>query len=148
MNKTITVVLSLIFFVFISSIVILSTTGIKTKKFNNFISQKIKENNKKIELDLEEIKFKLDIKEASLFLETDSPKIYYRSILIPTKKLKVYLDFLSIVKTEVKIKKVIFNLRQITVNQLKILSKSFKPSNFQSFVKNKLIDGKINSEVE
>ncbi len=148
MNKTITIFLSFIFFTLISLTIILSTTGIKTKKFNNFISKKIKENNKKIDLDLEAIQFKLDIKEASLFLETDNPKIYYRNILIPSNKIKVYLDFLSITKSEVKIKKVILNLNQITVGQLKILSKSFKPSNFQSFVKNRLIDGKINSEIE
>ncbi len=148
MNKTIAVVLSFIFFILISLLFILSTTGIKTNKFNNFISEKINENNKKIELDLEEIEFKLDIKEASLFLETDSPKIYYRSILIPSNKIRVYLDFLSIIKSEVRIKKVILNLDPINVKQLKILSKSFKPSNFQSFIKNKLIDGKINSEIE
>ena len=56
----------------------------------------------KIELDLEAIQFKLDIKEASLFLETDKPKIYYRNILIPSNKIKVYLEFLSIIKYEVK----------------------------------------------
>ena len=148
MNKLITVVFSFIFILIISLIVILSTTGIRTEKFNNFISQKIQENNKKIELDLEVIQFKLDIKEASLFLETDKPKIYYRNILIPSSKIKVYLDFLSIFKSEVKIKKVNLSLDQISVNQLKILSKSFKPSNFQSFVKNKLIEGRIDSEIE
>ena len=148
MNKIITIVFSFIFFVLVSLIIILSSTGIKTKKFNNFISQKINENNTKVELDLEAIQFKLDIKEASLFLETDNPKIYYRRILIPSNKIKVYLDFLPILKSEVKIKKIILNMNQITVKQLKILSKSFKPSNFQSFVKNKLIAGKINSEIE
>ena len=148
MNKTITVVFSFVFILIISLIVVLSTTGIKTEKFNNFITQKIKENNKKIELDLEAIQFKLDLKEASLFLETDRPKIYYRNILIPTNKIKVYLDFLSIIKSEVKIKKINLSLDQISVNQLKILSKSFKPSNFQSFVKNKLIEGRIESEIE
>ncbi len=148
MNKTITLVVSFVFILIISLIFVLSTTGIKTEKFNNFISQKIKENNKKIELDLEAIQFKLDIKEASLFLETDKPKIYYRNILIPSNKIKVYLDFLSIIKSEVKIKKVNLSLDQISVNQLKILSKSFKPSNFQSFVKNKLIEGRIDSEIE
>ena len=148
MNKTIIVVFSFVFILIISLIVVLSTTGIKTEKFNNFISQKIKENNKKIELDLEAIQFKLDLKEASLFLETDKPKIYYRNILIPSNKIKVYLDFLSIIKSEVKIKKVNLSLDQISVNQLKILSKTFKPSNFQSFVKNKLIDGRIDSEIE
>ena len=94
MNKIITIVFSFIFFVLVSLIIILSSTGIKSKKFNNFISQKINENNTKVELDLEAIQFKLDIKEASLFLETDSPKIDYRSILIPSNKIKVYLDFL------------------------------------------------------
>ena len=148
MNKLITVVFSFVFILIISLIVILSTTGIKTEKFNNFISQKIKENNKKIELDLDVIQFKIDIKEASLFLETDRPKIYYRNILIPSSKIKVYLDFLSIFKSEVKIKKVNLSLDQISVNQLKILSKSFKPSNFQSFVKNKLIEGRIDTEIE
>ena len=148
MNKTIIVVFSFVFILIISLIVVLSTTGIKTEKFNNFISQKIKENNKKIELDLEAIQFKLDLKEASLFLETDKPKIYYRNILIPSNKIKVYLDFLSIIKSEVKIKKVNLSLDQISVNQLKILSKSFKPSNFQSFVKNKLVEGRIDSEID
>ena len=61
MNKIITIFFSFVFLLIISSIVALSTTGIKTEKFNNFISQKIKENNKKIELDLEAIHFKLDI---------------------------------------------------------------------------------------
>ena len=31
---------------------------------------------------------------------------------------------------------------------MKILSKSFKPSNFQSFVKKKLIEGRIASEID
>ena len=110
MNKTITLVFSFVFILIISLIVVLSTTGIKTEKFNNFITQKIKENNKKIELDLEAIQFKLDIKEASLFLETDRPKIYYRNVLIPSNKIKVYLDFLSIIKSEIKIKKVNLSL--------------------------------------
>ena len=148
MKKITTVVFSFVFILIISLIFVLSTTGIKTEKFNNFISQKIKENNKKIELDLEAIQFKLDIKEASLFLETDRPKIYYKSILIPSEKIKVYLDFLSILKSKLKINKVILSLDQISVNQLKILSKSLKPSNFQSFIKNNLIEGKVKSEIE
>ncbi len=148
MKRIITIFFSFIFIFIILTITVLSTTGIKTKKFNNFISQKINENNKKIELDLEAIQFKLDIREASLFLKTDRPKIYYKSILIPSEKIKVYLDFLSILKSKLKINKVILVLDQISVNQLKILSKSFKPSNFQSFIKNKLIEGKVNSEIE
>ncbi len=148
MKKIVVVFFSFIFILFISTIVVLSTTGIKTKKFNSFISHKIKENNEKIEIDLDEIQFKLDIKEASLFLETERPKIYFRNILIPSNNLKVYLDFLSIFKSQVRINKIVLNLNQINAEKLKFISRAFKPSNFQSFIKNKLIQGIINSEIE
>ncbi len=148
MTKTIKIIFSLIIIIFFSTIIVLSTTGIKTNKFNSFISQKIKQNNDKIEIELQSIYFKLDIKEVSLFLETESPKIYYKNNLVPSSKIRVYLDFLSIIKSEGKIKKVILNLNQFSVDQLKTISQTFKPSNFQSFIKNKLIKGKINSEVE
>ena len=47
----------------------LSTTGIETKRFNNLITKKIKTKNENIDLILNNIRFKLDIKEISLFLE-------------------------------------------------------------------------------
>ena len=83
-----------------------------------------------------------------MFLETHNPKVYYKNIKIPSDNIKVYIDFLSLIKSETKINKVIFNLNQINVQQLKMLSKSFKPSNFKSFINNKLKNGKINAEVE
>ena len=54
-------------------IVILSTIGIETNKFNEIISEKVNETNN-IKLELDTIKFKLDPKELSLFLETKKPK--------------------------------------------------------------------------
>ena len=66
----------LFFFLLISAIVFFLTllsTGIKTTKFNSFITQKISQNNKEINLSLNIIKFKLDIKKLSLFLETNNP---------------------------------------------------------------------------
>ena len=127
---------------------VLSTTGLETKKFNNFISQKINERNDKIKINLKTIKFKLDIRNVSLFLDTKNPKIYYRNILIPSNSLKVYVDFNSIIKSDLKIKKLTLNLDQINVKQFKALSRTFKPSNFTSFVNNKLIEGTINTEVD
>ena len=56
-----------------SAVIILSTIGIETSKFNNFISQKINQINKQINLELISVKFKVDIKELSLFLGTKNP---------------------------------------------------------------------------
>ena len=91
MNKIIKIFFLFFFIFIILAIAILSTSGFKTKKFNNFISQKINQNNENIKLNLKAIKFKLDISQASLFLDTENPKIYYRNILIPSKNIKAYL---------------------------------------------------------
>ena len=52
----------ILFFILSILIVILSTIGIETNKFNEIISQKVNET-KNINLKLDSIKFKLDLKE-------------------------------------------------------------------------------------
>ena len=62
------IILLILFF-----ITILSTVGIETNKFNTFIIDKASQS-KNVDLELNDIKFKLDFKELSLFLETEKPK--------------------------------------------------------------------------
>ena len=47
--------------------------------------QRINNSNNNVKTRLNDIKFKLDIKELSLFLETKNPVIIYRNTPIPTK---------------------------------------------------------------
>ena len=128
-------------------ILILSTIGIKTDKFNNLISEKISQK-KNIELKLNEIKFKLDFNELSLFLETKNPKIIYRDILLPAQNVKVYVDFVSILKSDLKIEKINLSLKELDIVQLNKLSSIIKPSNFKSLLNNKIKKGKLISEIE
>ena len=129
-------------------LIILSTKGIETKKFNNFITNKINQTNYNVNLKLNSIKFKLDVNEISLFLETINPKIIYRKVLIPTKNVRVYIDFVSLLKSEPKIKKINLLLDELDVNQFKKISTTFKPSNFKSFLNNKIKKGIVTSELE
>ncbi len=147
MKKVFLVLITLVFISIIFLLTLLTTIGIETNKFNKIISDKINKNNQ-VKLELETIKFKFDINQISLFLETNNPKIFYREVIIPAKNIKVYIDFLSIIKSDTKIEKVIFNLKQININQIKKLSKSFKPSNFTSFINNNIKEGKLNTEIE
>ena len=140
-------ILLLLFFL-ISTILILSTIGIETNSFNNIISKKIKENNVDFNVKIETIKFKLDIKEVKLFLETKNPKISYRNTNVPAEKIKVFIDFLSVLKSEPKIKKIELVLNNININQIKDLSVNFKPSTLNSFLNNKITQGKISTEIE
>ncbi len=144
------IVINLILFVFISLIflfVILSSIGIETNKFNKLIAERVSKT-KKIDLDLETIKFKIDAKQLSLFLETRNPKIKYRGVTIPAQNVKVYINFISLIKSDVKLKKINLILKELDIVQLNKLSLMIKPSNFKSILNNKIKKGKLVSEIE
>ena len=147
--KKISISIFLIFLILlIITVTILCTVGIETKRFNNLVTQKINKNNNKISLNLNSIKFKLDIGEIRLFLETKNPKIVYRNIDIPAENIKVYINFLSLINQKNEIEKISLVFDQIDINQMKKLSKTFKPSSFVRFLKTKVKKGKLNSEIE
>ena len=148
MKKIISNLIIIIFLFFILLTVILTTIGIETNKFNNFVSEKASQTKKNINLELNSIKFKLDLKELSLFLETKNPKIKYQDIIIPIKNIKVYVDFLSLLKSSPKINKTNIILEELDINQLNKLSIIFKPSNLKSLINNKIKKGKLIAEIE
>ena len=136
-----------IIFVFVSLALVITTIGIETDKFNNLISEKASKTND-IDLELSAIKFKLDYKELSLFLETKNPKIIYKDILLPAQNIKVYVDFISLVKSKLKIKRISLSLKELDIVQLNKLSSIIKPSNFKSLINNKIKKGKLVTEIE
>ena len=147
MKKIITIIffLSVTFLIFL--ITLLSLRGIETNKFNKMISNKASQS-KSINLDLSSIRFKLDIRELSLFLETRNTKVNYKNVSLPIKNLKVYIDFLSLLKSDPKIKKADISLEELNIVQLNKLSSLIKPSNFKSVLNNKIKRGKLISEIE
>ena len=126
---------------------ILSTIGIETNKFNKIIVNKISKS-KNIDLQLQDINFKLDVRKFSLFIETQNPKITYINQAIPVQNVKVYLDFFPLLKTDLKIKKINVSLNELNYTQLNELSKFIKPSNFKNFLNNKIKKVKLISEIE
>ena len=120
-NKIFTKLILIIFLLLIIFISVLSIIGIETDRFNALISEKV-DNSKNIKLELKTINFKLDLKALSLFLETDQPKINYKDLSIPTQNVKVYVDFLSLLKTDLKIKKINLVLNELDISQLNKIS--------------------------
>ena len=137
----------LFIFIFIFFLIVLSSIGFETNKFNKLISDKIYES-RNIIIKFETINFKLDPQELSLFLETKNPKITFKSINIPVKNIKIYLDFLSLFQSSPKINKTNITLEELDINQLNKLSSIIKPSNFKSILNNRIIEGKVMSEIE
>ena len=144
------IIFNFILFIFISIIfliLILSTIGIETNKFNRLISSKILQT-KNIKLDLDTIKFKINPQKISLFLETQNPKISYRNVLVPARNIKVYIDVFSLLKQDPKIKQINLSLKELDITQLNKLSMLIKPSNFKSLLNNKIKEGRLISEIE
>ena len=142
--------LNLIYIIFLLLIILLttlSTIGINTNKFNKLISDKISET-KNVDLELSVIQFKLDPNELSLFLETKEPRINYKNLSIPVQTIKVYIDFISLLKSKLIVKKTNIVLEELDVIELNKLSKIIKPSNFKSFLNNKIKEGTLTSEIE
>ena len=121
------IILTLIFFSLLGIgiiISVLSTTGYETSKFNSLITNKIMDNNKNIKADIKKIKFKFDLSNISLFLETINPEVSYKNLEIPIKSIKVYLDFVSLIQSKIKISKM-----EISSNNL-----GFKPASTSAFL--------------
>jgi hypothetical protein len=148
MKKILNIIILIFFFVLSSLIFILSTSGYETHKFNEIISSKITKKNKYISLQFEKIKFKIDFKNISLFLETKNPKLNYQNVSIPIKNIKVYLDFISIIKSKPKIDKINIISKEINIDQLKKIIVKTKPSNFNSLVTNKVKNGRLVTDLE
>tara|TARA_Y100000591_G_C21843817_1_gene707404 strand:+ start:6 stop:2195 length:2190 start_codon:yes stop_codon:yes gene_type:complete len=129
-------------------IIILSTIGFETNKFNKFIIQRINQADNNLSIKLSAIKFKLDIQELSLFLETNNLNIKYYDLDIPTKNVKVYMDFVSLFKADPKIKKINLVANQIDAKKLKEISVFIKPSNLKSFINNKIKSGTLDMKLE
>ena len=144
------ILLNLIFtliFVLLIILIILSTIGIETKKFNNIINSKINETQKDVNITLETVKFKFDVTDLNIFLETLNPLINYKRVSIPVQNLKVYIDFFSLIKTSPKINKVSLVLSELEIDELKKLSVVIKPSNFRRLINNNITEGKVFSEL-
>ena len=60
----------------------------------------------------------------------------------------MYVDFIPLIKSDLKIKKTIVSLKELDIIQLNKLSAIIKPSNIKSILNNKIKKGKLVSDIE
>ena len=79
MKKFILTIFVLLLIILLGIIVLLSTKGYETSRFNSFISQQIKKTEPDLDFDLNKIKIKINLKELDLFLSTKDPIAKYKN---------------------------------------------------------------------
>ena len=143
MKKFILTIFVLLLIILLGIIVILSTKGYETSRFNSFISQQIKNTEPDLDFDLKKIKIKINLKELDLFLSTKDPIAKYKNVSLPINELKIYVDFFSLIKNKPHINKTSIAFNELRFSEIKKLIVGAKPSNFKRFVLNNVSEGTI-----
>jgi hypothetical protein len=126
---------------------ILSTKGIETSRFNSIISTKINKIDNRINIRLEKIKIKLDLKELSFFLLVKDPNIKFSNEKIIINEIKVYSNLRSLIKQDFKISKIFINTGYMKVKVIKKIILTAKPSNLKSLLLNNIRKGSIKTKI-
>ena len=136
-----------IFFAFIFiltvSIFYLSTFGVKTSKFNNLIIKEIKKKYSNIELELNKVTIKIDLKKIQFFLSTNNPKITYLGMKIPVTDIKIYSKINKILNSKIELSQIIFRIKKLKINNIQKMAIRIKPSNFKTYLLNNLSEGEV-----
>jgi len=128
---------------FISFIIYLTTIGVESSKFNNIIISEIKKKDPNIQLSLDQIKIKLDLKKIQIYITTLKPQIIYQGVTIPITEINLYFKITSILKSKNEINRAIILLQDFNTEDIKKLAVRIKPSNFKTYLLNNLNNGKV-----
>ena len=125
----------------------LSTKGYETNRFNNIISKEVSKKDPNLNIKIQTIKIKLNLKKFNLFLATNNPNVQYREVILPIKNLKIYLDFKSLIKTTPNVEKLEVSFNEMNIKEIKKLVLRRKPSNIKRFTLNNVNNGKIQGDL-
>ena len=128
MIKKIFKTLSVILLLLILVIFYLSFVGIKTNKFNDKITNKILEINKRVNLDIDNIKFLLNPYNFTVDMMTMNPKIYIEENQLELKSIKINISLKALLEDQFSINDLKVETREIKINDVILLAKSFRNS--------------------
>ncbi len=148
MKKLIFSFLLIIFSTIILITIFLSTNGYETNRFNNYIGDEIKKKNPNTLVKISKIKIKLDVKKLNIFLSTSNTEIKYNNVVIPIEKIKIYINFLPLIKSDLEVNRIEVAIKEIEISTIQKLAVIIKPSNFKSFLLNNISNGKVKSNVD
>jgi hypothetical protein len=120
-------------------VVYLSMIGIKTDKFNNHITSKVREINSNLDLKLNQVNIKLNPLSFTADLKTLGTDLSYQDNIIQLENLKSQISLKSIFKNEFAISELAISTKSTSLKDLIILVKEVK--NYQQlFIANEIVD--------
>ena len=148
MIKKIIKILSVILLLFILSIIYLSFIGIKTEKFNERITNKVLKINKKIKLNLKDIKFLLHPSTFSASITTKDPVIFLGDNKLQIRSIKTNISLNALIFDEFSLSELNISTKPITLNDIILLVRSFKNSTALYLLDKVIKDGFLVADIK
>ena len=147
MIKRIIKILATIFLILALIILYLSIFGIKTNKFNEQITNNILKINKKINLNLKDVKYLLNPYNFTIDIKTKNPQISLEGRKFEIKDIQTNIALKSLINDQFSIEYLQFKTKEIKLNDIIALGRAFHNSP-QLYLLNKVIkDGFITANV-
>ena len=128
MIKGIVKILSIIFLFVVLAVFYLSIFGIRTEKFNNQITENILKLNKKINLNLNEVKYLLDPYNFTINIETKNPEILFEENKLRIENFKTNVSLKSLINNQFSIDDLEIETEEIRIQDIILIARSLKNS--------------------
>ena len=126
----------------------LSIFGIKTGKFNELIISKIVEQDNRINIELEDVYIKLNIKERSFSLNSRNVNLFILKEKQEIDNIDIFIDLVSFLKQENEIKKIIINSKENKILDLIKFIRAYKINIPVLYLENSIKNGNIIYDLE
>ena len=147
MHKIILKLGLIIFLILIAFIFYLSEFGIKTKKFNELIIEKIKETDSRLSVELDNVFLKLNLAKREIKVNTSNSKIYLKKNFIELSNININLDLFSILNNKKVINDIEFEIKEHSLKNFIDFIKSYKFNLSQFLIYNRINNGRIKAKV-
>ena len=119
-------------------ILYLSYFGIETKRFNQLLKNEVSKVNKKINIELKDVKILLNLSNFSIALKTYEPNLVFDNKKIKLKNIKTNFSLVSFLKKEFAIKNVSISTKENNLKDVVSLARVYQNSP-QLFIFNEMI---------
>ena len=147
MRKYITISSIVIISIIILVVIFLSTFGIKTKQFNSFIDNRIKEFNSKLTLETNDIFLKVNLIESSVKIKTRDARIKINNESISLSTINIDLDLIKFIKKENSIRNISIVSEQNKINDVTKFINNYKFNIPRLIIFNQIDNGIIRASV-
>ena len=136
-------VFSALIIIIVFCISYLSVFGIKTNKFNEMIKSQVSKQDSRLDIELQDVFIKLNIKEKSFSINSKDIKFFILREKQDIANVDILISVGSLIRQDKKIKKIIINSKENEISDLLKFIRTYKINIPTLYAENSVTKGKI-----